>query len=168
MQIYLAFFFFLALIPVGVVGASKKDHASSLQAKNNADIAKQISDVKTEEDRAMQRCVESKGKAGVSTLSRIYHPDMVFVTKHGALITRAQRIANLRSGNLKFLTFGRKDYTYYVYDDGNTVIQTGVATSDVVEKGKEDNTPRRFTNVFVKLSGQWRLVEHQATTITQP
>jgi hypothetical protein len=168
MRIVYPFVFFLALVPIGAVGASKAISAiHDTNPTSHTEIAKQIAEVKDEEDRAMQLCVESKGEAGVSVLNRIYHPNMVFVTKQGALLTRTQRIENLRSGNLKFITFGRKDYSYFVYNDGNTVVQTGIATSDVIYNGKEDNSPRRFTNVFVKLGGQWRLVGHQATTVAQ-
>jgi hypothetical protein len=144
------------------------DAKPDADTKANAAIVKEIAGTKAEEDQAMQHCVQSKGKEGVYVLNRIYDPDMVFVTKHGALITRAQRIADLSSGNLKFISFGRNDFSYYVYDDGKTVVQTGIATSDVIYNGKEDKTPRRFTNVFIRLGGQWRLVEHQATTIAHP
>ena len=159
----------LALVPVRSVGVrNKHDPKSNAHDKANAAIVHAIAATKNEEDEAMRQCVASKGQKGVSVLNRIYHPDMIFISKHGALITRTQRIADLSSGNLKFLNFGRNDYSYYVYDDGNAVVQTGVATSDVIYKGKEDKTPRRFTNVFIKIDGQWRLVEHQATTIARP
>ena len=114
----------------------------------------------------MQRYVASHGEQGGPELDQIYADDLVFVTTHGALITKAQRLEDLRSGNLKFISFGRDSYSLHVY--GDTVIMTGRATSDVVYQGKENHIPRRFTNVYIKLAGQWRLVAHQATTIAEP
>lgn len=169
MRVVFACLLLVTLLPIGFVEARNRLSAKpAADSKANAAIVSQIARTKIEEDEAMQRCVESKGKEGVSVLNRIYHPDMVFVTKHGTLISRAQRVKDLSSGNLKFISFGRNDYSYHVYNNGTTVVQTGIASSDVLYNGKEDKTPRRFTNVFIKMDGQWRLVEHQATTVANP
>jgi hypothetical protein len=88
------------------------------------------------------------------------------VNTHGGLLSKAQRLEDLRSGSLKFISFGRDSYSLHVY--GDTVVMTGRATSEVIYQGKVNRVPRRFTNVYIKLAGQWRLVAHQATTIAEP
>jgi ketosteroid isomerase-like protein len=135
-------------------------------ANTNADVETEILKIDDEKDHAMQRYVASRGEQGGPELDRIYADDLVFVTTHGALITKEQRLEDLRSGNLKFISFGRDSYSFHVY--GDTVIMTGRATSNVVYQGKENHIPRRFTNVYIKLAGRWRLVAHQATTIAEP
>lgn len=151
--------FLVTLAIPGVVDGQKADNAT------NADIEKQILKIDDEKDHAMQRYVASHGEAGGAELDQIYADDLVFVTTHGALLSKAQRMEDLRSGNLKFISFGRDSYSLHVY--GETVVMTGRATSEVVYQGKVNKIPRRFTNVYIKLSGQWRLVAHQATTISE-
>jgi hypothetical protein len=154
-------FFLVALAFPGVVGRQKTEGADT-----NADVEKQILEIDDEKDHAMQRYVASHGEAGGAELDRIYGDDLVFVNTHGALLTKAQRLEDLRSGSLKFISFGRDSYSLHVY--GDTVVMTGRATSEVVYQGKVNRVPRRFTNVYIKLAGQWRLVAHQATTIAEP
>jgi hypothetical protein len=45
------------------------------------------------------------------------------------------------------------------------VIMNGRANSVVEYHGVVNKKPRRFTSVFIKMQGQWRLVAHQATLI---
>lgn len=160
MRFVLVLFLVTLAIP-GVVGGQKTDGANT-----NADIERQILKIDDEKDQAMQRYVASHGETGGAELDRIYGDDLVFVNTHGGLLSKAQRLEDLRSGSLKFISFGRDSYSLHVY--GNTVVMTGRATSEVVYKGKVNRIPRRFTNVYIKLAGQWRLVAHQATTIAEP
>jgi hypothetical protein len=132
----------------------------------NTEIEQLILTIDREKDEAMQKFAASHGKVGGDVLDRIYADGLVFVNTHGQLLTKTQRLEDLRAGNLKFLSFGRDDYRLHVY--GNTVIMTGRATSVVEYQGKVNRTPRQFTNVYVKLDGHWRLVAHQATTIVEP
>jgi len=145
----------------GFVGGQKTDGANP-----NADVEKQILKIDDEKDQAMQRYVASHGQEGGAELDRIYGDDLVFVNTHGGLLSKTERLEDLRSGSLKFISFGRDSYSLHVY--GDTVVMTGRATSEVIYQGKVNRVPRRFTNVYIKLAGQWRLVAHQATTIAEP
>jgi ketosteroid isomerase-like protein len=159
MRLLLVLFFVMLATP-GVVGGQKTDGANT-----NADVEKEILRIDDEKDHAMQRYVASHGEAGGAELDQIYADDLVFVTTHGTLLSKAQRLEDLRSGGLKFISFGRDSYSLHVY--GDTVVMTGRATSEVIYQGKVNRVPRRFTNVYIKLAGQWRLVAHQATTIAE-
>jgi hypothetical protein len=152
--------FLVMLATPCAVGGQTRDGATT-----NADVEKEILAIDDEKDHAMQHYVASHGEAGGAELDQIYADDLVFVTTHGALLSKAQRLADLRSGNLKFISFGRDSYSLHVYAD--TVVMTGRATSEVIYQGKLNRVPRRFTNVYIRLAGQWRLVAHQATTITE-
>jgi hypothetical protein len=152
----------LAMLTIpGVLRGQKPDSTNA-----NAEIEKEILKIDDEKDHAMQRYVASHGEVGGPELDQIYADDLVFVNTHGGLLTKAQRLEDLRSGNLKFISFGRDSYSLHVY--GDTVVMTGRATSEVVYMGKVNRIPRRFTNVYIKMAGQWRLVAHQATTIAEP
>jgi ketosteroid isomerase-like protein len=123
-----------------------------------AEIEKQILEIEGERDQAMQ-------KRDIATLDRLHADDFVFVNTRGQLLSKAQYLEDIRSGNLKFLTFEMGDYRFHIY--GDTVIMNGRASSVVEYHGKVNRVPRRFTSVYVKLQGQWRLVAHQATLIAE-
>lgn len=154
----------LSLAMLAIPAVLSGQRADSTNA--SAEIEKEILKIDDEKDHAMQRYVASHGAEGGPELEQIYGDDLVFVNTHGGLLTKAQRLEDLRSGSLKFISFGRDSYSLHVYRD--TVVMTGRATSEVVYKGKVNRVPRRFTNVYIKLAGHWRLVAHQATTIAEP
>jgi|SRR6516225_7068215 hypothetical protein len=158
--------FVLVLFLLAVAGPRVAGGPPTNGGNTNDNIEKEILKIDDEKDQAMQRYVASRGAEGGSDLDRIYADDLVFVNTHGALLTKAQRLEDLRSGSLKFISFGRDSYSLHIY--GDTVVMTGRATSEVEYKGKMNRVPRRFTNVYIRSSGQWRLVAHQATTITEP
>jgi hypothetical protein len=152
----------LAMLTIPAILSGQKPDSTNA----TAEIEKEILKIDDEKDRAMQRYVASHGAEGGPDLDQIYGDDLVFVNTHGGLLTKAQRLEDLRSGSLKFISFGRDSYSLHVY--GDTVVMTGRATSEVVYMGKVNRVPRRFTNVYIKWGGQWRLVAHQATTIAEP
>jgi Domain of unknown function (DUF4440) len=149
------------LVLPGMLSGQKPDTTNA-----NAEIEKEILKIDDEKDHAMQHYVASHGAEGGAELDQIYGDDLVFVNTRGGLLTKAQRMEDLRSGSLKFISFGRDSYQLHVY--GDTVVMTGRATSEVIYMGKVNRIPRRFTNVYIKLGGHWRLVAHQATTIAEP
>ena len=153
----------IPVMSIALLGLLRGQKAPSPDA--SSELEKQILKIDSEKDQAMQRFVASHGDEAGDVLDRIYADDLVFVNTHGQLLTKAQRLADLKSGNLKFMSFGRDDYRLHVY--GDTVIMTGRATSVVEYQGKVNRVPRQFTNVYIKVGGQWRLVAHQATTIAE-
>jgi SnoaL-like domain len=47
------------------------------------------------------------------------------------------------------------------------VVMSGHSTSDLIYKGKEQNNPRLFTNVYVKTGGRWQMVSHQVSDLAK-
>lgn len=105
-------------------------------------------------------------KGDIAALDRILAPDYVYVNVFGELNAKAERLSTTQSGVSKHETLTEDDFRVHVY--GDTVILTGRASGVVDYKGKVNDKVRRFTNVYMKLNGQWRLVSHQATTIAEP
>jgi ketosteroid isomerase-like protein len=112
--------------------------------------------VEQERDKALQ-------ERDVAVLDRIYSDQLVFVNTRGQLFTKAQRLADLGAGKVQYFSYKQGDYEYKVY--GNTVVMTGRTSSVVKFQGRVNQIPRTFTNIYVKIGGQWRLVAHQATPI---
>jgi steroid delta-isomerase-like uncharacterized protein len=102
----------------------------------------------------------------IETLRRIYSDDYGLVTRRGILLTRAERIEMLESGRLKYLDVGVETaVTVRVY--GNTAVVRGVVDAAVTEFDGErrESHARRFTEMGVNESGDWREVSRQTTVI---
>lgn len=109
---------------------------------------------------------EAMQKADMAVLGRIYADDVVIVNTRGMHLTKAQRLADFQSGDLKFLSFDQGDYSFHIY--GDTVVLNGRANSVVQFHGKINRVPRKFTLTYMKLKGEWRLVAQSETLIDQP
>jgi ketosteroid isomerase-like protein len=125
---------------------------------SKGEVEKEVLAVEEERDRALQ-------EHNVAVLDRIYADDLVFVNTRGQVFTKAQRLASIGSGAVEYFSYKQSDYSFHVY--GTTVVMTGRTSSIVKFQGRVNRTPRQFTNVYVKLNGQWRLVAHQATPIAE-
>jgi len=146
----------ISLLTVAVTGSARAQGTGKTQA--DAEAEEEVLKVEHEKDQAMQ-------KGDLATLTRIYGDDLIFVNPQGRVLSKAQRLADVRPGSLDYLNFKREDYTLHVY--GNTVILTGVSKSVLHNHGKLIRTPRQFMQVYVKEGGQWRMVAHHANFVSE-
>lgn len=126
--------------------------------QTDAEIEKEVMQVEAERDKAMQN-------GDASTLRRIYSGDMAFVNASGRELTTAEHIKDVTSGDLKFISFDQDQNDVHVYGNGNTVVIAGRARSVTSYRGKINRIPRRFTNLYIKENGQWKLVFHYETLV---
>jgi ketosteroid isomerase-like protein len=144
----------LAIIVLGVICFASAQDSAKHEA--SAELQKEILAVDNERYEAMQ-------KRDMAAMDRLHADGLVFINTKGKMLNKAEYLEEIRSGNLKFLSVDTDEYHFYVY--GDTVIMNGRAKSVVEYHGVVNKKPRRFTSVFIKLQGQWRLVAHQATLI---
>ena len=144
-----------ALLAISLVGLSR---AQELNGNKAEQVKNDI--LKLEQERA-----QALEKGDIATLDRILADDYVYVNVFGELNPKAQRLATTQSGISKHESLKEDDFRVHVY--GDTVVMTGRASGVVHYRGKLNNKDRRFTNVYIKQDGQWRLVAHQATTIAE-
>ena len=149
--------FFLVMVLSASVGVSVAQ--SQQVAPSQTSIEQEVLKVEAERDEAMQ-------KADMTVLNRIYADDVVIVNTRGHHLTKADRLADFKSGDLKFLSFDQGDYSFHIY--GDTVILNGRASSVVQFHGKVNQTPRKFTLTYIKRKGEWQLVAQNETLIDQP
>jgi ketosteroid isomerase-like protein len=100
----------------------------------------------------------------VPTLEKIWADDYVFVNASGDVVTKAQRLANVKSGATKLESINKEEnITVRVYQN------SAVATSRVAIKGKYGGQPAsgqyRSTHVWVKGPAGWQLVSNQLTAL---
>ena len=148
----------LLLLPltVALIGSARAQGTARSQV--DAEIEKEVLKVEHEKDQAMQ-------KGDRTTLARIYADDLTFVNPRGRVLSKAQRLADVRPGSLDYLSFKRGDYSLHIY--GDTVVLTGRSSSVVHYHGQLIRSPRQFMQVYVKEGGQWRMVAHQATFVSE-
>ena len=99
-------------------------------------------------------------------LNRIYADDFIGIGPSGTVRTKPQVILDFTSGELKFQSITTDDVRVRVY--GNTAVETGRSTMIGQDKGKAVPRDNRFTRVWIKDGGRWRLVaNHYSPLITQ-
>jgi hypothetical protein len=144
----------LAILALGMT--SRAGPQDAVKPESDAEIQKEILAIDSQRYEAMQ-------KRDMAALDRLHADGLVFINTKGRLLNKAEYLEEVRSGNLKFLSVDTNDYRFCIY--GDTVIMNGRANSVVEYHGVVNKRPRRFTSVFIKMQGQWRLVAHQATII---
>jgi ketosteroid isomerase-like protein len=104
-------------------------------------------------------------KRDAAALQRFYADEYVFTDADGVVSTRAKEMANLTTGAFHLMSFKFDEMKVRVYGE------VGVVTGRNTVKGTWDDNkrsisgPYRFTDVFVKRSGQWRCVASQSSRI---
>jgi len=110
--------------------------------------------------------IQAQIGADAVALDRIYADDFIGVGPSGTVRTKPQVIADFTSGDLKFQSITTEEVQVRVY--GNTAVETGGSTMTGQDKGKDVPRDTRFTRVWVKQQGRWRLVaNHYSIRIMQ-
>lgn len=100
--------------------------------------------------------IEAQIHADKTTLDRIYADDFIGVGPSGTVRTKPQVISDFTSGVLKLQSITTDEVRVRVYE--NTAVETGLSTMVGQDKGKTVPHDTRFTRVWVKQQGHWRLV----------
>lgn len=103
-------------------------------------------------------------KGDTATLDRIVASDWVLTNPGGQMQTRADSMAELKSGALKFESSAAQDIAVRVF--GDTAIATGRSVDKSTYKGKDVSGEYRWTDVFVKRDGRWQAVSTHVTKVS--
>src|SRR5215831_6468096 len=110
--------------------------------------------------------IQAQIHADAAALDRIYADDFIGVGPSGTVRTKPQVIADFTSGDLKFQSITTDEVQVRIY--GNTAVETGRSTMNGQDRGKAVPRDNRFTRVWVKQQGHWRLVlNHYSPLILQ-
>jgi ketosteroid isomerase-like protein len=110
--------------------------------------------------------IQAQIHADAMALDRIYAANFIGVGPSGTVRTKPQVISDFTSGNLKFQSITTDEVQVRVYE--NTAVETGLSTMVGQDKGKAVPRDTRFTRVWVKQQGRWRLVaNHYSSRIRQ-
>ena len=100
--------------------------------------------------------------ADVDALARTWTDDYTFINPQGVLVTRAQRLANLASGNTDVNVIdNEREITVRVY--GDMAVVQNLSTLHGRFNGVPTDTDLRGTFVWVRRHGRWQLLTNQLT-----
>jgi hypothetical protein len=150
-------FSILTVVMSGIVNGQE---SSQNAAQPVEEIKKEV--LKFEDDR-----LAAILKHDTATLDRMYSDQGLWTMPNGDLINKSQVLSTSRSGNQTLAEMKHSNRDLRVIAD-NVAILTEESRSTQIYKGKRVTHPRRFTNVYVKQDGQWKLVVHAVTFIAEP
>jgi len=101
----------------------------------------------------------------VAALDDMWMDDYTFINPHGALLTKKQRLENLKSGHTAVEATARQVQAVHVY--GDTAVTASRITLKGKYSGKEASGEYRMLSVWVNQQGRWRLAASQLTPIAR-
>lgn len=111
--------------------------------------------VRAVEDRRITALVEDD----FATLDAIFADDLHYTHSSTVVDDKTSFMAALRTGKTKYETIEREPVRVRIY--GDTALITGTAVVGL--KGRAEKLPLRYTLVYVRQAGQWRMVAWQST-----
>lgn len=129
--------------------------ALALPVHASAQSAEQA--VRQVEDRRITALVDDD----FATLEAIFADDLTYTHSSAAVDTKASYMAALRSGKTKYESVDRQPSAVRVY--GDVAVMTGEALVGL--RGRAEKLALRYTLVYAKQDGQWRMVAWQSTRL---
>src|SRR5204863_250833 len=143
-------------LAAGAMGQGQKHSVSRERSRSVEQAIRKVDDAR----------IQAQIHADAAVLDRIYAEDFIGIGPSGTVRAKPQVISDFTSGDLKFTSITTDDVQVRVY--GNTAVEIGRSTMDGHDKGKAVPRDNRFTRVWIKQRGRWRLVSnHYSSLITQ-
>jgi len=102
-------------------------------------------------------------KRDAASFGRIFADDAVLTSPDGTVQTKAQLLADVKSGSLVLESSDIADMKVHVH--GEAALVTYATTDKGKYKGQDISGRYRWTDVFVRRSGTWHIVASQGTPI---
>jgi ketosteroid isomerase-like protein len=140
------------------VGRRNKKLASSRMASGNAAAEQALE----KEDREYAEALRNRD---VEALDRVWASDYTFVNPRGELLTKAERIANIKSGASEFRTMSPQKERLHVH--GDFAVEVGRIVVQGEYSGRESSGEYRYTTTWIKMRGRWQMLANQITLIAK-
>jgi ketosteroid isomerase-like protein len=142
-----------------VIGSLLLLAAASAQSQSEGGAAEEIRKVDRER-------IQAQVNADAAALDRIYADDFIGVGPSGTVRTKKDVLADFTSRRLKFQSITTDDVRIRVY--GNAAVETGLSTMKGEDGGKVVPEENRFTRVWIRQGGRWRLVANHYSNLVKP
>lgn len=104
-------------------------------------------------------------KGDTETLDRILAEDFVFTDPQGNILTKAEWIADMVEGTLKFESIQIDDLEVRIFSD-SAAIANGRTTVKATSKEGGFNGKFCYTVMYLKRDGRWQAVAEHATQLS--
>ena len=143
----------IALLSAGVIRAQERKDATASKAEQEVKAANQL-------------WADSIARGDMEALDRLFADDFVITSGDGRLRDKAAEMADLKpTADLKTYFFNVEDVRVRVY--GDAAVVTGHAKWRINYQGRDIDNERRYTSMFVKQKGAWRMVAQQVGRIAK-
>lgn len=105
---------------------------------------------------AERRLQAAQRDADVESLDALLHPRVVGAGPDGAVFTKEDDLASYRSGALRIMSLVEESLD--VHEDGQTGMTRTVAAVDAVQGGVAMSARLRYTRLWVREDGNWRVL----------
>ena len=109
--------------------------------------------------------IQAQVNADRAALDRIYADDFIGIGPSGTRRTKKDVLSDFASGSLKFQSITTDDVQIRVY--GNAAVETGLSTMKGQDAEKVVPEENRFTRVWIRQGGRWRLVANHYSTLVK-
>jgi len=106
---------------------------------------------------------DSRARADVEALDRILVDDWTVTHADGTTDGKAKYLADLKSGARTFAG-GVSEEDVVVRPYGDTAVVSGSSRSTVQYNGQPQGGALRFTRVYIRRNGAWKMIVSHATT----
>jgi ketosteroid isomerase-like protein len=117
---------------------------------------------------AVRRYDDALRRADVSAVGQFFAPEYIFVNARGERLTRADRLANLRSRRTTLDSLGHAPQEEQIRAYGDVVLYTTLLTIDGRYSGRAQRGQFRALVVWVRRDGRWQQIASQMTPVTAP
>jgi ketosteroid isomerase-like protein len=122
------------------------------------------SSVKQDLEKRFRDYADALTKRDLATLDQIWTDDYVFINPQGELVTKSQRLSNLKAGATEFQAVRPKSERMQVH--GNMALDVGTVTLEGTKyAGKESSGDYRYLSVWINMGGRWQMAANQITRI---
>ena len=105
------------------------------------------------------------GKNDADAMEKIYSDNYMTVNQDGSVQNRSERLAALRSGDVKYESFAFSDINTRANAEGDGVVSISKLTLKGSFKGKPMDGVYRVTGIYSKTKDGWKLAGSQSTRI---
>ena len=149
-------------ITVAVVGVLLLCATARAQGREAGKLSKDEQQVLA----ANREWADAMVRGDAAALERLFHDELIVTTGNANVRGKAEELKDAAPGpDIKTYFFNTDDVRVRVYDDAAVV--TGHAKWRINYKGRDIDNERRYTSVFVKEKGRWRMVALQVTRLPE-
>jgi len=98
---------------------------------------------------------EAMTKKDAGFLQNVLADDLTYTHSNGLVETKAEHLGNIQSGAITYKSMQPENINVKVY--GKSAVITGVVNVDGVYEGKAFALRLRYTDVYIKKKGTWKL-----------